>query len=122
MVQLNPIPVFSAKKNSGTIWREILNEVSVQMISAQSFNSLDPMMLNDFSLQFYYIATLQLGYKLWTVTWRYLQHGELIKSFQISIPDYWYIVKAQISVSKMEISTKHKTVQSILLEHNTNKH
>ena len=32
----------------------------------------------------------------------YLQRAELIKSFQISTPDYWYIVKAQISVSKME--------------------
>ena len=102
MVQLNPVPVFSAKKNSGTIWRKILNEISVQMISAQSFNSLEPMMLHDVSLQFYYFATLQLGYKLWTVTWRYLQRVELIKSFQISTPDYWYIVKAQISVSKME--------------------
>ena len=72
------------------------------MISAQNFNSLDPMILHDFSLQFYYFANLQLGYKLWTVKWMYLQRAELIKSFQISTPDYWYIVKAQISVSKIE--------------------
>ena len=32
----------------------------------------------------------------------YLQRAELIKSFQISTPDYWYIVEAQIPVSKME--------------------
>ena len=32
----------------------------------------------------------------------YLQLAELIKSFEISTPDYWYIVEAQIPVSKME--------------------
>ena len=34
MVQLNPVPVFGAKKNTSTIWREIFTEISVQKVSA----------------------------------------------------------------------------------------
>ena len=34
MVQLNPVPVFGAKKNTSTIWRKFFTEISVQMISA----------------------------------------------------------------------------------------
>ena len=35
MVQLNPVPVFGAKKkNTSTIWRKFFNEISVQMVSA----------------------------------------------------------------------------------------
>ena len=35
MVQLNPVPVFGAKKNTSTIWRKFFTEISVQMVSAQ---------------------------------------------------------------------------------------
>ena len=34
MVQLNPVPVFGAKKNTSTIWRKFFTEISVQMVSA----------------------------------------------------------------------------------------
>ena len=34
MVQLNPVPVFGAKKNNSTIWRKFFTEISVQMVSA----------------------------------------------------------------------------------------
>ena len=34
MVQLNPVPVFSAKKNTSTIRRKFFTEISVQMVSA----------------------------------------------------------------------------------------
>ena len=33
MVQLNPVPVFFAKKNTSTIWRKIFTEISVQMVN-----------------------------------------------------------------------------------------
>ena len=35
MVQLNPVPVFGAKKNTSTTWRKIFTEISVQVVSAQ---------------------------------------------------------------------------------------
>ena len=35
MVQLDPVPVFGAKKNTSTIWRKFFMEISVQMVSAQ---------------------------------------------------------------------------------------
>ena len=35
MVQLNPVPVFGAKKRSITIWRTFFTEISVQMVNAQ---------------------------------------------------------------------------------------
>ena len=34
MVQLNPVPVFGAKKNTNTIWRKFSSEISVQTESA----------------------------------------------------------------------------------------
>ena len=34
MVQLNPVPVFGAQKNTSTIWRKFFTEISVQMVSA----------------------------------------------------------------------------------------
>ena len=34
MVQLNPVPVFGAKKNTSTIWRKFSTEIFVQMVSA----------------------------------------------------------------------------------------
>ena len=34
MVQLNPVPVFGARKNTSTIWRKFLTEISVPMVSA----------------------------------------------------------------------------------------
>ena len=34
MVQLNPVPVFGAKKNTSTIWRKFFTEISVQMVSS----------------------------------------------------------------------------------------
>ena len=34
MVQLNPVPVFGAKKNTSTIRRKFFTEISVQMVSA----------------------------------------------------------------------------------------
>ena len=34
MVQLNPVPVFGAKKNTGTIWRKSFTEIAVQIVSA----------------------------------------------------------------------------------------
>ena len=37
MVQLNPVPVFGARKNTSTIWRKFLTEVSVPMVSAPCF-------------------------------------------------------------------------------------
>ena len=38
MVQLNPVPVFGAKKRSITIWRTFFTEISVQMVSAQDLH------------------------------------------------------------------------------------
>ena len=35
MVQLNPVPVFGAKKNTSTISRKFFTKISVQMVSAQ---------------------------------------------------------------------------------------
>ena len=47
MVQLNPVPVFGAKKNTITIWRKFFTEISVQMVSAQSLcDSLCPINLS----------------------------------------------------------------------------
>ena len=40
MVQLNPVPVFGAKKKNSTIWRKFFTEISVQMVSAAG-NLLD---------------------------------------------------------------------------------
>ena len=37
MVQLNSVPIFGAKNNTGTIWRKLFTEISVQMVSAQGF-------------------------------------------------------------------------------------
>ena len=37
MVQLNPVPVFGANKNTSTIWRKFFTEISVQMVSALGF-------------------------------------------------------------------------------------
>ena len=38
MVQVNPVPVFGAKKkNTNTIWRKFFTEISVQIVSAQGF-------------------------------------------------------------------------------------
>ena len=34
MIQLDPGPVFSAKKNINTIWRKFFTEISLQMVSA----------------------------------------------------------------------------------------
>ena len=34
MVQLNSVPIFGAKNNTGTIWRKLFTEISVQMVSA----------------------------------------------------------------------------------------
>ena len=34
MVQLNPVPVFGAQKNTSTIWRKFFTDISVQMVSA----------------------------------------------------------------------------------------
>ena len=34
MVQLNPVPVFSAKKNTSTICQKFFTEISIQMVSA----------------------------------------------------------------------------------------
>ena len=34
MVQLNPGPVFGAKKNTSTMWRKFFTKISVQMVSA----------------------------------------------------------------------------------------
>ena len=39
MVQLNPVPVFGAKKNTSTISRKFFTEISVQMVSAQHFET-----------------------------------------------------------------------------------
>ena len=33
MVQLNPVLVFDAQKNTSTIWRKVFSEISVQMVS-----------------------------------------------------------------------------------------
>ena len=40
MVQLNPVPVFGAKKRNSIIWRNFFTEISVQMVSAAG-NLLD---------------------------------------------------------------------------------
>ena len=40
MVQVNPVPVFGAKKNTNTIWRKFFTEISVQIVSAQGFPSI----------------------------------------------------------------------------------
>ena len=40
MVQLNPVPVFGAKKKNSSIWRKIFTEISVQMVGAPG-NLLD---------------------------------------------------------------------------------
>ena len=37
MVQLNPVPVFGAKKYTITIWHKFFTEISVQMVSAPGF-------------------------------------------------------------------------------------
>ena len=34
MVQLNPVPVFGAKKSTCTIWRKFFTEIFVQIVSA----------------------------------------------------------------------------------------
>ena len=34
MVQLNPVPVFGAKKSTSTIWRKFFTEIFVQIVSA----------------------------------------------------------------------------------------
>ena len=34
MVQLNPVPVFGAKKNTSTMWRKFSTDIFVQMVSA----------------------------------------------------------------------------------------
>ena len=34
MVQLNPVPVFGARKNTTNIWRKFFTEIPVQMVSA----------------------------------------------------------------------------------------
>ena len=34
MVQLNPIPVFGAQKNTSTIWQKFFTKIFVQMVSA----------------------------------------------------------------------------------------
>ena len=34
MVQLNPVPVFGAQKNTSTTWRKFFTGISVQMVSA----------------------------------------------------------------------------------------
>ena len=34
MVQLNPVPVLGAKKNTSTIWRKFSTKISLQMVSA----------------------------------------------------------------------------------------
>ena len=39
MVQLNPVPVFGAKKNTSTISRKFFSKISVQMVSAQHFET-----------------------------------------------------------------------------------
>ena len=39
MVQLNPVPVFGAKKNTSTISRKFFTKISVQMVSAQHFET-----------------------------------------------------------------------------------
>ena len=36
MVQLNPVPVFGAKKNTSTISRKFFVEISIQVVSAQA--------------------------------------------------------------------------------------
>ena len=36
MVQLNPVPVFGAKKNTSTIWRNFFTEISIQAVNAQA--------------------------------------------------------------------------------------
>ena len=38
MVQLNPVTVFGAKKNTTTIRREFFTEISVEMVSAPELN------------------------------------------------------------------------------------
>ena len=38
MGQLNPVPVFGAKKRSITIWRTLFTEISVQMVNAQDLH------------------------------------------------------------------------------------
>ena len=40
MVQLNPVPVFCAKKNTSTIWQKFFTEISVQIVSAQGLPSI----------------------------------------------------------------------------------
>ena len=40
MVQVNPVPVFGAKKNTNTIWRKFFTEILVQIVSAQGFPSI----------------------------------------------------------------------------------
>ena len=37
MVQLNPVPVFCAKKNTSTIWQKFFTEISVKMVSPLNF-------------------------------------------------------------------------------------
>ena len=39
MVQLNPVSVFGAKKNTSTIWREFSTEIFVQVVSALGSSS-----------------------------------------------------------------------------------
>ena len=38
MVQLHPVTVFGAKKNTTTIWRKFFTEISVEMVSAPELN------------------------------------------------------------------------------------
>ena len=37
MVQLNPVPVFGAQKNTSTICQKFFTEIAVQMVSAPGF-------------------------------------------------------------------------------------
>ena len=37
MVQLNPVPVFGAQKNTSTVWQKSFTEIAVQMVSAPGF-------------------------------------------------------------------------------------
>ena len=39
MVQLNPVPVFCAKKNTSTIWTQFFTDISVQMVSTPFLRS-----------------------------------------------------------------------------------
>ena len=62
MVQLNPVPVFGAKKkNNSTIWRKFFTEISVQMVSVLGLLVVD-WPWHNITLQFRYVTTYRIAF------------------------------------------------------------